>query len=265
MKTLYESILDNDFEVDDKSAAALAIQEILTKPHNHTATVKFVEDKFVVDFKNPFCICEDTEELLTVMETSGVKKIVFNGYVNLTFNRNATFKGYDISAEWAGLIFLNNCKITFENCTLRFAEDLRCGAPKTNSNGKLVLGKGTTVYALSLELNALNCEMDRTAQLNLNYEICINNPTNAQRRWMKKSGIPMSYNDIQNQMSPDMWTEPLSGLLKTEKLITDHVVIRGDNLDFIYKFYSISPDHMNEEIISFDLASGWTLNIDDQK
>ena len=262
MKTLYESILDNDFDVNDNAVAATIVQKILNNPHNlnRTVTVKVIEDKAVVDFEG-WCACADTGELLEIMEEIGIKKIVFNGSINLTFNRNATFKGYDISAEDAKFIFSNNSKITFEHCIFRFAGNLQYSSTNFDSKNKIVLRKGTTVYAPNLDLFALDCEMDRTAQLNINHELNVIYPTKSQLQWMKKSNIPMSHDDIQNQMSPDIRTDPLSGLFKTKESIINCVVIGGSNLDFTYRFFSVRPDHTTRELISFDLASGWTLII----
>lgn len=269
MKTLYESILDNDFEVDDKSTAAVAIESLLypsSTSYTKELKVHFENDKFVIDFKGSLvCGSDETEELLKILDACNVKKLVFNSShdlpVCLFFRHNTEVNGYDISAANLTIVILN-ARVTFKSCMFRVAEDLELRGHSLYPNEQIIFGEKNTVHALDCIIDSLNVSIKKTAQFNIEYELYINNPTKSQKQWMKKCNIPMSYNDIKNSIAPpDMWTEPLSGLLKTEEPITDCVVIKGDNLDFNYVFFSTSPAHVDKELTSFNLASGWTLNI----
>lgn len=267
MKTLYESILDNDFDDDIRITATASIESLLYSSSPHTKIkVHFEDDKFVIDFKGPLvCSSDETEELLKILEVCNVKKLIFNSphtdRVGLYFRHNIEVSGYDITANTLAIVILD-ARVTFKSCVFRIADNLELRGHSSYPSERIIFGEKTIVYAEGCSIDSVNVSIKKTAQFNLQYEIYINNPTKAQRQWMKKSSIPMSYSDIQNQMSPDMWTNPLYGLLKSKETITDHVVIRGDNLDFTYNFFLGHPDHLTREIAGFDLTSGWTLNID---
>ena len=271
MKTLYESILDKDFEVDDKSTAAAAIESLLcssSSSYTKEIKVRFEDDKFVIDFKGALvCKSDETEELLKILDTCNVKKLIFNSphtdRVGLFFRHNTEVNGYDITAN-AMVIVILGARVTFKSCVFRLADDLVLRGYPSYPDKQIIFGEKTTVYAENCSVDSINVSIKKTVQFNLKYEIYINNPTKTQLQWMKKSGIPMSRDDIQNQISPDIWTEPLSGLFKTKDPITDYVIIRGSNLDFIYKFFSVAPEHMNKELPAITLASGWTLIIEDK-
>lgn len=267
MKTLYESILDGDLDVDIRIPAAASIESLLYSSSPHAKIkVHFEDDKFVIDFKGPLvCLSDETKELLEILDVCNIKKLVFNSphtdRVSLYFRHNMEVGGYDITANTLAIVILD-ARVTFKSCVFRIADNLELRGHSSYPSERIIFGEKTVVYAEGCSIDSVNVSIKKTAQFNLKYEIYINNPTKVQRQWMRKSSIPMSYNDIQNQMSPDIWTNPLSGLFKTKEPITDHVVIMGDNLNFIYNFFLGYPDHLTREIVGFDLTSGWTLNID---
>lgn len=255
MRSLYESLLDNDFDVNDDDMYVSALVNLCKEnKSNINPEVQQVDDKYNFTFGG--CLILDGGELIRLLKKSPIRKLVFNGMTIINFTGTHTVKDLDISAEELNILSIG--KVTFKDCYLRSGEDISF---RGSLNAGLVFDN-TIAYGLACVLSNINLQLKSPSQLNINYELAIKEPTKAQMTWLKKHNIPLALKDFQNGApDPDMWTDPMD-LIKSNGDVTDYVVISGEKLNYVYKFYSIAPDHIGDEVACHELANGWTLIID---
>lgn len=247
MKSLYESLLDTDFDVNDDQTIVQAIQAVINASgYNIRSSVELVDDKYVFKF-GAMLILDD--EIIDIIEQSTVRKLIFEGPVIIDFLKRKSLDGYDITAE--SLHISTSGKLVIKDCQLRCAEDVEFrGIGKRQCQ---VILKHTTVYGVGCNIEDCNLSLEDDGQLALDLHINIINPTTKHIKWLKQNNIPMNRADIDKGIVPTFRISPLD-MLNADYNTVNLVSIYGKKLKYTYNFYNDQVEREPNRIAEYDLG-----------
>ena len=255
MKTLYESILDTDFNINDDVVVCGALREILQINKGIDVSFDSNEEKFIVTSDKGNVII-DGSKFADVMSQATSKKIIFKAPTSsrcivrfICGKPNTVWEGLDVSSET--IILRPNVisgRLILKDCFIRAAEDLNLFGTGT------IQLKNTLCWATACDIqNCCDVKLDARSQINLNYEMTIKDLSKTQVKWLEKQNLIGWAN---GHGDPKINTNP-HDMLGAKHVITDYFVIRHN--EYVYNFYKGFPDHFDDDIRAYILSNGWTI------
>lgn len=263
MKSLYESLLDKDFDVTEEAAVRSALANSISKSTSEKkgkeikVNVTEVGDKYDIKPAQGRYLCIDLNDFIEIMKMSSIKRVVFHSDYDTQFNvlKPTTIEGLDISAPM--MSFELSGDLTFKNCTLR-NEDGQDIYIAGDNRGRRVTVINTIIYATSFELNHCDLQMKGKSQINLEYEFFVYNLTPNQKKWMERQNIPSNDYEINNK-NPNMWTNPYDIIGGGDDGGIKYFVIQDKK--YTYRFYAEYEETDTGIVQIITLNNGWSLVI----